>query len=76
MEVLEANNTTAGELLNIRKPRAANFLDALQELARALGPLDRVVALPNGDKATVADVYACIGYQHLLDADRARRQKQ
>jgi hypothetical protein len=76
MDVLEANNTTADDLLNIRKPRATNFLDSLQEMARALGPLDRVVVLPNGDKATVADVYACIGYKSLLDLDRARRQKQ
>jgi hypothetical protein len=76
MDVLETYNTTAGEFLKISTRRAANFADSLQELARALGPLDRVVVLPNGDPATVADVYACIGYQHLLDADRARRQKQ
>jgi hypothetical protein len=76
MDVLETYNTTAGEFLKIRKPRAANFADSLPELARALGPLDRVVVLPSGDPATVADVYACIGYKHLLDADRARRQKQ
>ena len=76
MDVLEANHTTAGELLNLRRPRATNFSDQLQELAHALGPLDRVVLLPNGDKATVADVYACIGYKQLLEADRARRQRQ
>jgi hypothetical protein len=76
MDVLEANNTTAGELLNIRKTRAGNFLDSLQELAHALGPLDRLVVLPDGDKATVADVYACAGYKQLLEADRARRQKR
>ena len=76
MDVLETYNTTAGEFLKIRKPRAANFAESLPELARALGPLDRVVVLPSGDPATVADVYACIGYKHLLDADRARRQKQ
>ena len=76
MDVLETYNTTADEVLKISTRRAANFADSLQELARALGPLERVVVLPNGDQATVADVYACIGYQHLLDADRARRQKQ
>jgi len=76
MDVLEANNTTAGELLKLRKPRAESSFASQQELARALGPLDRVVVLPNGDQATVADLYACIGYKQLLDIDRARRQKQ
>jgi hypothetical protein len=75
MDVLETSNTNAAGILNLKKPRAANLFDSLQELARALGPLDRVVVLPNGDKATVADVFACIGYKQLLDADRERRRR-
>jgi hypothetical protein len=76
MNVLETNNITADRLLNLRKPPGAGFFDSLQELARALGPLDRVVVLPNGDTATVADVYACIGYKQLLEADQAHQAKQ
>jgi hypothetical protein len=71
MNVLGTNNITADTFLQLQKPRGS-----LQELAQALGPLDRVVVLPNGDKATVADVFACIGYKRLLDAAEARRQKQ
>lgn len=76
MEVLDAAKTTAGEFLQLRKPRADSYFDMVQELRRALGPLERTVDLPNGETASVADVFACIGYKQLLEADEARRKQQ
>lgn len=72
MDVLDAHKTNAGELLKVRRPQARDYAAQLKELREQLGSLDRMVALPNGEQATVADVFATIGYKQLLQRDQTR----
>lgn len=65
LDALSAAHTTPAEVLKFQRPAPAKLVEYLKALAEALGPLDREVALPNGEKATVADLYAAMNYQRL-----------
>jgi len=70
MDVLAAHKTTATAIISAEPapwPRNADANDYLRILKPWLGPLDRMVVLPNGEKATVADVYAAECYKRLLE---------
>ncbi len=76
MDVLETNHLTANKLLHLEQLRADKHPDYLASFAQALGPLERVLTLPNGEKASVADVYACARYRDILDfTDASKRDR-
>jgi hypothetical protein len=76
LEVLDKANTDAEFLLKFKRPKSTKMSEFLKELKESLGPLDREVVLPNGEKATVVDLYACMNYKRLLEQDEKRRKAQ
>lgn len=69
LDVMEAHKTTALDIIKPKpapRPKNADPIEYTRFLKAQLGPLDRVLILPNGEKATVADVYAADCYRNLL----------
>jgi hypothetical protein len=69
LDVLEAHQTTGMRLINsapMRPPRSLDPAVYFPVLKAQLGPLDRMVLMPNGEKASVADLYAADLYKQLL----------
>jgi len=70
LDVLEAHQTTGFHLINpkaVLRMRNPDPRVYIPDIKAQLGPLDRVILLPNGEKAAVADVFAADCYKRLLE---------
>ena len=76
MDILAESHTSAERLLRF-DPRRVRYgpggpAAMVRDTKTALGPLDRKIALANGEQATVAEVLATIGYKSLQENDAKR----